>query len=696
LTFLANSSKIIAYLSSINLLYSAMNATELARRLKMNTKELLAKLPELGFDIGKRAIKVDDKLVDKIIMAVEEDRRQKKIEQKEKQVKEVKLHDKDAQADEPNKMEIKIPEVVVVKDLAEKLSLPVTKVIAELMKNGIMSSLNERIDFETASIIGEDLGFKISKLNAEETAAQAQIVQDVKLKEILNNESQNNLVSRPPVVIVMGHVDHGKTKLLDAIRETNMVDKESGGITQHIGAYQVEKENKKITFLDTPGHEAFKSMRARGSKIADVAIIVVAADEGLKPQTLEVIDLVQKENLPFVIAINKIDKEGADIDRVKKELSEINIIPEDWGGKAICVPISAKQKLNIPELLDTVLLVADMEEFKANPKRDAVGTIIESHIDKAEGPVATILIQSGTLRIGDMIVTGQTAGKIKAMRNYLNQDLKEAGPSTPVKILGLKHSPEVGDIVEVTKDRKKIKLIVKQNNYQKSMPAPKLDQPDQGEEDEERAEIPALNITLKTDVLGSQEALLETFEKFKDPEVKLNVIKKGLGNITDVDVLDSQTAKGIILAFRVKTVASAEELARDTKVPILYFDIIYKLLEEVEERLKKLLSPQIVRTELGKILVLAIFKTNKDGMILGGRVMEGRVKNQTKIKVIRNGAIVTRGDLIGLQSGKEEVTEVLQGQECGLRFKGRGVIEVNDTLEIYEEKMQTKKFGAKD
>ena len=696
MTFLANSSKIIAYLSSINLLYSAMNATELARRLKMNTKELLAKLPELGFDIGKRAIKVDDKLVDKIIMAVEEDRRQKKIEQKEKQVKEVKLHDKDAQADEPNKMEIKIPEVVVVKDLAEKLSLPVTKVIAELMKNGIMSSLNERIDFETASIIGEDLGFKISKLNAEETAAQAQIVQDVKLKEILNNESQNNLVSRPPVVIVMGHVDHGKTKLLDAIRETNMVDKESGGITQHIGAYQVEKENKKITFLDTPGHEAFKSMRARGSKIADVAIIVVAADEGLKPQTLEVIDLVQKENLPFVIAINKIDKEGADIDRVKKELSEINIIPEDWGGKAICVPISAKQKLNIPELLDTVLLVADMEEFKANPKRDAVGTIIESHIDKAEGPVATILIQSGTLRIGDMIVTGQTAGKIKAMRNYLNQDLKEAGPSTPVKILGLKHSPEVGDIVEVTKDRKKIKLIVKQNNYQKSMPAPKLDQPDQGEEDEERAEIPALNITLKTDVLGSQEALLETFEKFKDPEVKLNVIKKGLGNITDVDVLDSQTAKGIILAFRVKTVASAEELARDTKVPILYFDIIYKLLEEVEERLKKLLSPQIVRTELGKILVLAIFKTNKDGMILGGRVMEGRVKNQTKIKVIRNGAIVTRGDLIGLQSGKEEVTEVLQGQECGLRFKGRGVIEVNDTLEIYEEKMQTKKFGAKD
>ena len=673
-----------------------MNATELARRLKMNTKELLAKLPELGFDIGKRAIKVDDKLVDKIIMAVEEDRRQKKIEQKEKQVKEVKLHDKDAQADEPNKMEIKIPEVVVVKDLAEKLSLPVTKVIAELMKNGIMSSLNERIDFETASIIGEDLGFKISKLNAEETAAQAQIVQDVKLKEILNNESQNNLVSRPPVVIVMGHVDHGKTKLLDAIRETNMVDKESGGITQHIGAYQVEKENKKITFLDTPGHEAFKSMRARGSKIADVAIIVVAADEGLKPQTLEVIDLVQKENLPFVIAINKIDKEGADIDRVKKELSEINIIPEDWGGKAICVPISAKQKLNIPELLDTVLLVADMEEFKANPKRDAVGTIIESHIDKAEGPVATILIQSGTLRIGDMIVTGQTAGKIKAMRNYLNQDLKEAGPSTPVKILGLKHSPEVGDIVEVTKDRKKIKLIVKQNNYQKSMPAPKLDQPDQGEEDEERAEIPALNITLKTDVLGSQEALLETFEKFKDPEVKLNIIKKGLGNITDVDVLDSQTAKGIILAFRVKTVASAEELARDTKVPILYFDIIYKLLEEVEERLKKLLSPQVVRTELGKVLVLAVFKTNKDGMILGGRVMEGRVKNQTKIKAIRNGAIVTRGDLVGLQSGKEEVTEVLQGQECGLRFKGRGVIEVNDTLEIYEEKMQTKKFGAKD
>ena len=674
-----------------------MNVTELARQLKMNSKELLEKLPELGFDIGKRAIKIDGKLVDKIIMAVEEDRRKKRIEQREKKVKEIKLEDNETP--KTNLAELKqarIPEVIIVKDFAEKLNLPVTKVIGELMKNGIMSSLNERIDFETATIIGEDLGFQIIKITEEEAIHQNQTEKDNKLKEILNGEKDSNLENRPPVVIVMGHVDHGKTKLLDAIRETNVVDGESGGITQHIGAYQVETNGKKITFLDTPGHEAFKSMRARGSKIADVAIIVVAADEGLKPQTLEVIDLVQKESLPFVIAINKIDKEGADIERVKKELSDINIIPEDWGGKAICVPISAKEKKNIPELLETVLLVADMEEFKANPNRDAIGTIIESRVDKGEGPVATILVQSGTLRTGDMIVTGQVAGKIKAMSNYLNQNLQEAGPSTPVKILGLKHLPEVGEIVEVTKDKKKIKELIKQSNYQKSIPSTPVISINKAEaEDEDKEKIPTLNVTLKTDVLGSQEALLESLQKFDDPEVKLNVIKKGLGNVTDVDVLDAQTSNGIVMAFRVKTTPSAEELARDKKVEILYFDIIYKLLEEIEERLKKLLAPQLVRTELGNVQVLAIFKTNKNGMIIGGKVLEGKVKNNTKIKVLRNNEVISIGDLEGLQSGKENVTEVLKGQECGLQYKGKGEIEVNDILEVYDEKIQTRTLGKK-
>jgi len=434
-------------------------------------------------------------------------------------------------------------------------------------------------------------------------------------------------------------------------------------------------------------------MRARGSKIADVAILVVAADEGLKPQTMEVIDLIQKENLPFVIAINKIDKDGADIDRVKKELSDINIIPEDWGGQAICVPISAKQKKNIPELLDTVLLVAELEDFKANPNRNAVGTIIESHIDKGEGPIATILVQSGALRTGDMIITGQVAGKIKAMRDYLNRPLEQAGPSTPVKILGLKHSPEVGEIVEVTKDKKKLKELLKNSGYKKPAHAALVIKAKQAAEDEEAQKIPTLNLTLKTDVLGSQEALIEALEKFKDPEVQLNIIKKGLGNVTDVDILDTQTANGIVLAFRVKTVSSAEDLARDKKVEVLYFEIIYKLLDEIEVRLKKLLIPQTVRTELGKIQVLAIFKTTKDGMIIGGKVMEGLVKNKTKIKVIRNNETVTVGDLEGLQSGKEDVTEVMKGGDCGLKFKGANDIHVNDILEIYDEKIQARELG---
>jgi len=671
-----------------------MNVTEVARRLKMNTKELLETLPELGFDIGKRAIKVDDRLVDKIIMVVEEDRKKKRIAKREGNFKEIKLGEKEESEEKATGKEVKINEIIVVKEFADKLELPVTKVIAELMKNGIMSTLNERIDFETASIIGEDLGFTIVKTSKEEELLKKEEEQGNHLKNILALEKdEKNLQPRPPVVVVMGHVDHGKTKLLDVIREANVVDGESGGITQHIGAYQVIEKGRHITFLDTPGHEAFKSMRARGSKIADVAIIIVAANEGFRPQTLEVIDLVQKEKLPFVIAINKIDKEGADIEKVKKELAEINLIPEDWGGKTICVPISAKQKQNILELLDTVLLVADLEEFKANPDREAIGTIIESHVDKGQGPVATVLVQSGTLDVGDMFIVSDAAGKVKAMKDYKGMDIKSAGPSTPVKILGLKSLPRVGDILEETDDKKKLKEASKHVGFTKSdlmMPVVKHEK---GSSDEEETEIPELNVVLKTDVLGSQEAILESFQKFKNPDIELRVIKKGLGNITDVDVMDAETAKALILAYRVNMVSSAEELAHDKHISILSFDIIYKLLEDIEERLNNLLSPETVRRELGKIKVLAIFKKGKKTMVIGGKVIEGRAISKTRIKVIRDKEKVASGNLTSLQAGKEEVREVVAGQECGLEFTGDPIIEVNDILEIYEEKIEKRELN---
>ncbi|MCX6785687.1 MAG: translation initiation factor IF-2 [Candidatus Komeilibacteria bacterium] len=667
-----------------------MNVSELARKLRITTAELLEKLPELGFDIGRRAIKIDANLVDKIIVAFEADQRKKRLLNDQAQVTEVKLNSAAATV-KPLEKIVKIPEVIIVKDFAEKLNLPVTKIIAELIKNGIMSSLNERIDFTTATIIGEDLGYKVEHLSEEETAEIKAEDTSEKLKAILKRSEGKNAIARPPVVVVMGHVDHGKTKLLDAIRQTNVVAGESGGITQHIGAYQATERNRLITFLDTPGHEAFKSMRSRGSKIADLAIIVVAADDGLKPQTLEVINLAQRENLPFVVAINKIDKPGADVERVKKELAEINLLPEDWGGKTICASISAKEKKGINELLDMVLLVADMEELKADPHIPAIGTIIESHIDKGEGPVATVLIQAGTLHVGDLIIVGEVGGKIKALKDFTGQEVKAAGPSMPVKILGLKSIPIVGDILEVSSDLKKIKELTKKTGYKKEIQAA-VTAPVSAEKEDEAASVPALKVVVKSDVLGSQEAIVEALNKYQDPEVKLSLVKKGLGNVTDVDVLDASATGAVILAFRVNSFPSAEDLAHDKGVEVLFFDIIYRLLEEVEARLKKLLKPEIIRTELGKVQVLAIFKTEKKEMIVGGKILEGRIVPGTKAKVLRAGEFITLGNLTEVRSGKQIVAEALKGESSGLKFVGEPVIQENDVLEIYQEEVKDRQL----
>jgi len=663
-----------------------MNVTELARRLKMTTKEFLDLLPELGFDIGRKAIKIDKNLVEKIIMAVEADKRKKNLLASEKQVKEIKLGDDS----EPEKVvkELKIPQVIIVKDLAERMNLPIAKVMAELMKNGILTNLNERIDFTTATIIAEDLGFKVEL--EENSAENESLAEGDKLRAELKLASKGDLPLRSPVVVVMGHVDHGKTKLLDAIRETNVVEGEAGGITQHIGAYQATTRGRKITFLDTPGHEAFSAMRSRGSKIADVAIIVIAADDGLRPQSLEVLNLVQREKLPFIIAINKIDKEGADVERVKKSLSEINLVSEDWGGSVVCVPISAKEKKGLPELLDMILLLADMEELKADPTVPAIGTIVESHIDKGEGAVATVLIQNGTLRVGEMVTVGKVAGKIKALKDWLGNDVASAGPSMPVKILGLKDIPQVGDVLMATLDKKKIKELLKQSGYKK--PA-STDRPGATVKEEDgQVAAEQFKIILKTDVLGSQEAIVESLNKFIDPEVSVKLLKKGLGNITDADVLEAKGANAVIIAFGVKNFPSAADLARETGVEILYFDIIYKLLEEVEARLKAMLKPEVIRTELGTVQVLAIFKTVKKEMIVGGKVLQGRIKPNTKAKIIRAGEFITLGDITEVRSGKQIVPELVKGESAGLKFVGEPVIMENDILEIYQEEIRSREL----
>lgn len=661
-----------------------MNVTELARRLKMTTKELLDLLPELGFAIGRRAIKVDNRLVDKIIAAVEQHRREQRQAEQEKSVREIRLSD--GQEQKVLAKEAVVPVVVTVKEFAEILKVPVVKIIAELMKNGVMVSLNERIDFETATIIGEDLGFKISR----QENAQQEVGEQKRLKDAVDFKEGDVLVKRPPVVVVMGHVDHGKTTLLDAIRSANVVSTESGGITQHIGAYQVEEKGRKITFVDTPGHEAFSSMRSRGSKVADVAVVVVAADDGLKEQSLEVINLVQREKIPFLIAINKMDKEGADLDRVKKELSEINLIPEDYGGNVICVPVSAKKKEGISELLDMVLLVADLEDLQSNPETMAKGTVIESHMSKNEGPVATVMVQHGTLRLNDLVNIGSVSGKIKVMKDYLGNNISEALPSTPVKILGLKGVPVVGEILEVISDKKALKEIIK--NSDKSVSAASFAMPVSKNSNEEDSAKKQLPIILKTDVLSSQEAILEHFAKYQDPDVSIAIVRKGLGMINESDIAEAVASGAIVFGFNVKISLAAERQAADQGVDLKIQTVIYRLFEYVEEKLKALLPQEFIRTELGKLKVVAIFKTEKKNMIVGGKVLEGQIKPNTKAKVIKANGQLVYGDIKEVRVGKEIVKEVPVGQECGMTFHGEPVIEVGDQMEVFSEEVKSRRL----
>ena len=655
-----------------------MNITELARQLNVPTSELLEILPELGFDIGAKAIKVDDSLVDKIKAAYKKYQKKAKFEEEESKVEEIKIKDKKEEVEKIEKI-IEIGTTIVVKELAEKMELPINKVMTELMNNGVMVSLNSDIDFETAAIISEDLGFKIKKISTDKKEKELEQEKSKKLKKLLSADKAKDV--KIPVVVVMGHVDHGKTKLLDTIRKANIIDTEAGNITQHIGAYKAKAGDQEITFLDTPGHEAFKAMRSRGTKIADIGIIVVAADEGLKPQTIESIELAQKEKLPFLIAINKIDKDAADVEKIKKELSDINLTPEDWGGKTICVEISAKKEMNIDNLLEMVNLIAEMENLQADANRKAIGTIIESHIDKNQGPVASVLVQTGTLRLGDDFISGNTYGKVKAMIDHLGNNLKEAGPSTPIRILGFKNTPEIGDIFNADIDHKDIKTLKKKSS--KTMANKTTHQVQGSEEEEENTK--SINIILKTDVVGSQEAIIESLEKIKHEEIKIKIVKKGLGNINDKDVIDAETTNSTILGFHVNTDSNAELLAKEKAIVIKNYKIIYKLLEDIEEKINKIATVKIVREQVGELKVLAIFKTSTTKVVFGGKVLKGKMIKNAIAKIIRNKEAIALGQISNLQSGKENVTEVVEGQECGLEFDGDPIIKEGDLVEVYKE-----------
>jgi len=658
-----------------------MNVTELARKLKVNPQELREMLPRMGFHVGQKAIKVDPKTAQRIIsqwpsLIKELKAKDEKLKKEEKE-EEIKKEDKKI---------IPIPAFIIIRDFAEISNIPINKVLKELMNNGVFASMNEKIDFETAAIIGDSLGLevKLDEKSKEETGGD-----EKKIDEVLKKEDKNKLATRPPVIVVMGHVDHGKTKLLDAIRRTDVVAGEHGGITQHIGAYQVTRKKRLITFIDTPGHEAFTAMRSRGARIADVAILIVAADDGVKPQTVEAFNIIKAAGIPFVVAINKIDKPEADINKTKQELStQLGITPEDWGGKTICVPISAKAGTGIDEILDMLLLVADTEtkNIKANPTSQAIGTIIESHVDKNTGPVATILIQNGTLKIGDQLCTqGNICGKVRALKDYTGENIKEAPPSTPAKIIGLKIAPTVGDILEVGEGKRvkgKLEKLTKKSSIVKI----------NGKEDKNAETAKKINLIIKSDVLGSAEAIEESLMKINTEEVQVKIINKGLGNIIEGDIDRAEGTSAEIIGFNIKMTPQIETLAREKNIQVHIFNVIYDLIEYVKGEMQKLIIAKIEKVNLGRLKVLAIFKTGNKDQIVGGKVLDGQIKNNVWVEIMRDKELIETGKITRLQAGKQDVELAEKNQECGIEYQGNPIIQEGDILKFFEEKKTISKL----
>jgi len=657
-----------------------MNISELARLLKITPQELRKYLPRFGYDIGRRAIKINRGVANRIIKEWPE------LSKKIAEDKRIEAEKEDVTTAFVDKnIKIRIPKFITVRDLSSISGVPISAILSQLMKSGIFASLNEKIDFETAWLIGSEMGIEVK---LEKDANKDEIKEENKLEKILEKEDEKNMLERPPVIVVMGHVDHGKTKLLDAIRKTDVVAGEAGGITQHIGAYQVKHKNQTITFIDTPGHEAFTAMRGRGAKIADIAILVVAADDGVKPQTVEAFRIIKASKIPYVIAINKIDKSGANIEKTKQELSsQLNIVPEDWGGKIICQPISALNSTGIDELLSIVLLTAetDAKNIKANPEANGVGTVIESNLDKGTGPIATILIQNGTLRIGDQLTLNNIIiGKVRCLNDFRNQKIKEATPATPVQIIGLKILPEVGDMIE-TGDGKKVrhKKVRKTISTKPDLPP---------ESTKEKEDIKKVNLIIKADMLGSAEAIEESLAKINTDEVKTKIIHKGLGNITDGDLKRAEATGAKILGFNIKVPPAMEEIAREKKIEIKLYSIIYDLINDIKEDMLIALDPKFERIDLGRLKILAIFKTDKDGQIIGGKIIEGQATADASLEIVRGNEIIAKVKLIKLQAGKQDVQTVDKGEECGIQFKGKPIAIVGDKINFYQDKQLVTKL----
>lgn len=612
---------------------------------------------------------------------------QKKIVRAEEDEEETLLkkeHRKQEEAVLKPKDNVVIPELISVKEFSEKIGIPAGKIIAELLKNGVFVTINHKIDFDTAALIAAEFQLTIKK---EESTFSTSDLMVGNLAKMLENEDPATLSPRAPIVSIMGHVDHGKTSLLDYIRNSKVVATEAGGITQQIGAYQVDVKDRQITFLDTPGHEAFTAMRARGAKATDIAILVVAADEGVKPQTIEAINHARDAGIPVIVALNKMDKEGAQPDKVKAELAEHNLVPEDWGGDTIMTPISAKTGEGIDTLLDMILLVADMANLRANPDRFALGTIIEAHLDPSMGPVATVLVSTGTLNLMDNFVVGEAYGRVKIMLSSRGKRVKTAGPGTPVRIAGFSETPHVGDILQVVATER---LAREKAVEVKSLRASSAFKSGVGVTFNDlisrigQGDLKQLKIVLKSDTKGSLEAVRNALLKLNTTEVEVTIIHSGVGNVTETDVLMASAAQGLIIGFNVASSAQVDKSAEKMNVTIKNYRVIYHLTEEIASLLSGMLDPELREVHLGDFEVMQMFFSSRKYMIIGGRVLKGKLETKADVRVIRGDKLVGEGKIDSLQKGTESVSEIGEGHECGIRFLSKCTPEPKDIFEVYK------------
>ncbi len=574
--------------------------------------------------------------------------------------------------DQTETTNISVPTVVTVSDFAQRLGLPVTKVIGDLMRNGVMATINEQIDFDTAAIIGSDLGFEI--------------VPEVVESQPQRPQKTTEGVNRPPVVAIMGHVDHGKTSLLDAIRETSVAKGEAGGITQHIGAYQVKRKDRWITFLDTPGHEAFSAIRAHGARMTDVAVIVVAADDGVKPQTMEAIKYAQEAGNQIVVAINKVDKEAADTARVKQELTEIGLQPEDWGGKTVMVEISARTGQNIDALLDLVLLVADLEDLRALDEGPAQGVIIESHLDSGRGPVATVLVQQGVLMAGDYLVAGDTYAKVRSLDDYRGRRIKEAHPGMPAVVAGFKAVPAFGNGFEVLESEKAARDAVvgtRRSAEVKSMLKVKSIGLEELKSAITAGQVNELNVVVKADVQGSLESLLGGLANLRNDEVGVKVVSSGVGDISESDVAAAKGAGALMIGFNVGISSVVKQLANREQVKVQVYKVIYELLDDLRGVLSQMLKPEVIETVVATLEVLGVFKVTKTSVVCGGKVASGKVEPKLPLRILDGKTVVGTGTITSLQKDKQEAKDVVEGEQCGMSIATTSSINIGNSLEFF-------------